>query len=122
MGNAQLNRRGKIALYCSDVSGAFDRVDSEILLDKLRAKGINRKMIPLIRSWLQTRRAKVIIGGKSSEEFALENMVFQGTVLGPSLWNVFVEDAHNAIAVSKFIEIIQTHKFIYFPKLCNCKL
>ena len=98
---AQINRRGKIALYASDVAGAFDRVDSSILLDKLEAKGLNGKLRRLIISWLQTRRATIIIGGSCSVEFALQNMVFQGTVLGPCLWNAFFEDARTAINTSK---------------------
>ena len=50
---AQFNRRGKIIVYLSDVSGAFDRVDTEKLMAKLRAKGINGKLLRLIESWLQ---------------------------------------------------------------------
>ena len=50
---AQLNRRGRIALYASDVSRSFDRVDCNILLAKLKAKGVNGKIRRLIASWLQ---------------------------------------------------------------------
>jgi hypothetical protein len=83
----------KIALYCSDVSGAFDRVQLERLEAKLKAKKIHATIIDVLVSWLRKRRAKVVVGGEASEEFDLENMVFQGTVLGPPLWNIFYEDA-----------------------------
>ena len=36
-----LNRRGKIAVHCSEVAGAFDRVDSGILAEKLRIAGVH---------------------------------------------------------------------------------
>ena len=62
---AQLNRRGKVAVYCSDVSGAFDRVETKRLLEKLKAKGVNRKLRRLISSWLEERRARIMIGGDS---------------------------------------------------------
>ena len=81
----QINRRGKVALYASDVAGAFDRVDSSILSEKLKSKGVNAKLRRLIMSWLQARRAKVIICGSCSEEFLLQHIVFQNTALGPSL-------------------------------------
>ena len=56
--------------------------------------------------WLQRRRAMVIVGGESSDEFSLENMVFQGTVLGPPLWNIFYEDAKDAIREIMFEESV----------------
>ena len=36
----------------------------------------------------------------------LRNMVFQGTVLGPTLWNLFYEDARRAIQEAGFVEIV----------------
>ena len=81
-------------------------MDSTILLDKLKATGVNGKIRRLIASWLKTRRAKIIVGGAFSEEFLVENMVFQSTVLGPSLWNACFEDARGAIIIAKFIEIV----------------
>ena len=47
----------------------------------------------VIALWLRNRRAKVVVGGEASEEFELANMVVQGTVWGPPLWNLFYEDA-----------------------------
>ena len=47
-----LNRRKKVAVYCSDVSGAFDRVRAERLLEKLRCKGVHPTMVALTESWL----------------------------------------------------------------------
>ena len=101
-----ISDRQEISVFCSDVSGAFDRVDSKRLMAKLRAKGVNTKLLRLIESWLRERRAKVIVGGEFSKEFALLNMVFQGTVLGPSLWNAFFEDARTPINAERFIEIV----------------
>lgn len=87
----------KIAVYCSDVSGAFDRVDLERMTEKLKAKKLHPKISSVMVSWQRKRKAKVIVGGESSEEFTLENMVFQGIVFGPDLWNLFYEDARRAI-------------------------
>jgi hypothetical protein len=92
-----LAKRRKVAIYCSDVSGAFDRVRLERLAAKLKAKKIHPKIIDVLVSWLRNRRARVVVGGETSEEIILENMVFQGTVFGPDLWNIFYEDAREAI-------------------------
>ena len=82
----------KIGVYLSDISGAFDRVESEMLLEKLKAAGLNEDTLLFLESYLQPRRATVLVTGAKSEERVLENSVFQGTRLGPPLWNVFFQD------------------------------
>ena len=77
------SRKSSFALYMSDVSGAFDRVSSKRLIQKLRAKGAPNDLLKLLSSWLRQRVAEVIVGGMSSMQMFLKNMVFQGTVWGP---------------------------------------
>ena len=48
----------------------------------------------------------MVVGGTFSNEFDLINQVFQGTVLGPMLWNLFFEDAALPIRRSGFKEIV----------------
>jgi hypothetical protein len=96
----------KVAVYCSDVSGAFDRVRVRRLLEKLKAKNLHPDMIAVVESWLRDRRAHVVVGGQKSDGFTLKDMVFQGTVWGPSLWNTFYEDARRAIKEWFFKEIV----------------
>ena len=99
-----LNERKKIAVYCSDVSGAFDRVDIRRMEATLRAHGIHETLVRLFVSWLQTRHARVVVEGSSSAEMPLSNMVFQGTVFGPVLWNLFYADSREAISAAGFEE------------------
>ena len=88
-----LRRGRKVGVYLSDVSGAFDRVSTERLMRKLEHKGMGRKMVRVIRAWLQKRRAVVVVAGQKSRAMTLKNMFFQGTVSGPPLWNEFSADA-----------------------------
>jgi hypothetical protein len=88
------------------VSGAFDKVSREWLLEKLAAKRIHPKLIKLIGSWLEPRQATVVVGGAKSNTFRIQDMVFQGTVLGPQLWNLFFEDAAAAINEYFYEEVI----------------
>jgi hypothetical protein len=96
----------KIGVYCSDVSGAFDRVRMKRLAAKLRQKGIHPKIVAVLISWLKERFARIVVGGASSKEMGLSNMVFQGTVTGPVLWNLFFEDARHAINECFFTEVV----------------
>ena len=82
----------KTGLYCSDVSGAFDKVETGRLLQKLKAAGLNETLLTFLKDYLSARCALVLVGGAQSKEFVLENTVFQGTVLGPGLWNAFFKD------------------------------
>ena len=96
----------KFCLYCSDVSGAFDRVKAERLVAKLQQKGVPEKWVKLFRSWLRARKATVIVGGEHSLAILLRDMVYQGTVWGPVLWNCFYEDARRPIRDAGFTESV----------------
>ncbi len=87
----------KVAIYLSDISGAFDKVDREILVMYLRNAGVTEALCDFLCDYLATRSAVVIVQGKHSRPFAIANQVFQGTVLGPPLWNVFFKDVDTPI-------------------------
>ena len=82
----------KIAAYLSDITGAFDRVFKDFLLAKLYAAGMGTQYLNFLDSYLQPRQGKVIVEGVASDIFEIADTVFQGTVLGPCLWNVFFSD------------------------------
>ena len=54
----------RIAVYCSDMSGAFDRVKVERLIAKLRQKRIHPDVITVLASWLRRRTARVVVKGR----------------------------------------------------------
>ena len=60
----------------------------------------------MLASWLRQRSAHVVVGGMQSDTIAMSNMVYQGTVLGPILWNVFFEDARKAIEERMYTEVV----------------
>jgi hypothetical protein len=82
----------KIAGYLGDITGAFDRVFKDYLLAKLQTAGVGANYLNFLNAYLQPRRAKVIVEGEASDDFEIANTVFQGTVLGPCLWNMFFSD------------------------------
>ncbi|XP_063596231.1 uncharacterized protein LOC134773084 [Penaeus indicus] len=75
-----------------DIAGAFDRVWHRGLLAKLQARGISSNLLRLFDNYLTGRTLKVVIGGQSSEKYPVEASVPQGSVLGPILWNIFIDD------------------------------
>ena len=80
---------------------------------KLRRKGLRGSLLLVLTSWLETRRAQVVVEGAKSQAAALKDQVFQGTVLGPPLWNVFFEDARHSVNKEGFSDI-------FFADDLNC--
>ena len=87
-------RRRKIGVFLSDISGAFDRVKTTKLLAKMRRLGICETLMAFFEDYLAPREAHVAVDGAQSFVFVLLNMIFQGTVFGPCLWNIFFADVH----------------------------
>ena len=100
------DRGKKFCLYCSDVSGAFDKVKAERLVEKLRKLKVPDDWTALFASWLRERKATVVVGGEHSAVVALRDMVFQGTVWGPLLWNCFYKDALQPVKDAGFTEAV----------------
>ena len=82
----------KVAAYLSDITGAFDRVFRDYMLAKLYNAGIGTKFLNFLASYLKPRKAVVVVEGIESDETEIADQVFQGTVLGPPLWNTFFAD------------------------------
>ena len=82
----------KIGAHLSDISGAFDKVYKEYLLGKLQSMGVAEVYMNFLHEYLAPRRARVAVEGALSESIQIMNSVFQGTVLGPPLWNAFFAD------------------------------
>ena len=82
----------KVGLYLSDISGAFDKVSVTVLLRYLRRSGISETLLNFFVDYLAPRSANVVVNGSQSDDLQLSDMVLQGTVLGPSLWNIFFKD------------------------------
>jgi len=97
-----LDNSFKVGIYLSDISGAFDRVERELLTDRLREVGLSDALVQFFHDYLAPRTATVVVQGRCSEPFVIDNEVFQGTVLGPPLWNVFFEPIDSTIRSSSF--------------------
>ena len=82
----------KVGGYLSDISGAFDRVFVRYMIAKLYVAGVGAKYLNFLEAYLAPRRGRVVVQGASSDDFVLDDMLFQGTVLGPCLWNTFFAD------------------------------
>ena len=89
--------RCPIKIYI-DLSKAFDILDHNILLSKLKFYGLDDKAINLLRSYLSNMDQFVQLDNIKSNHHLISRGIPQGSVIGPLLLNIVINDLTNATA------------------------
>ena len=80
-----------------DISKAFDKVWHEGLLYKLKTYGTEGQLLSLLASYLENREQRVVLNGQTSVWRKIKSGVPQGSVLGPRLFLIYVNDLPDGI-------------------------
>ena len=87
------------ACFFLDLRKAFDIVDHSILKMKLFHNGFRGKIYNYLASYISNRRQYVQVGNYKSEELIITKGVPQGSMIGPLLFNIFINDIVEAVGV-----------------------
>ena len=103
-------------VFC-DICKAFDRVWHKGLLYKLRCMGCSNRIFNWFASYLSKRRQRVVINGQSSDWVYILAGVPQGSILGPLLFLIYINDIvkHTGCYIRLFADDTSLYTIVNFP-------
>lgn len=111
-----LNIHGQIDVIFLDFAKAFDSVPRARLLLKARHYGIRHKLNEWLRDFLSDRWQRVVVNGTFSDWSNVSSGVPQGTVLGPVLFYLYINDLPTGI--SSEVRLFADDTFL-FRQICS---
>ena len=119
--SSMLDEGGGIDVVYLDFRKAFDSVPHERLLKKVKSYGIQGNLLCWIRSFLTGRKQRVIVNGGESSWLEVLSGIPQGSVLGPILFLLFIDDLPESVEGLVKIFADDTKVFTAVHEESDCK-
>ncbi|MDD9361315.1 MAG: reverse transcriptase family protein, partial [Anaplasma sp.] len=115
-------RRGQLDVIYFDLSKAFDVVDHNLLLKKLQRMGVRGSLLGWFSSYLDGRVNRVRVESAYSSLYNSSSGVPQGSILGPLLFTLFVNDVQSCLSYSSILQFADDMKiFRAIESVADCR-
>ena len=104
---------GEVHAMALDIAGAFDKVSHSGVLFKAERYGITGQLLSWITSYLQKRQLQVVVSGQCSTLQPITAGVPQGSILGPTLFLIYVNDCEQCIPPSVHLAVYADDTTVY---------
>ena len=113
----ELDKGQPVDVLYLDFAKAFDKVPHKRLIQKLKWYKLNIKLVKWIEAWLFERKQRVIVNGVPSDWIDVISSVVQGSVLGPILFTIYINDIDMCLQqyegfISKFADDTKLAKVV----------
>ena len=107
-----------------DISKAFDKVWHDGLIFKLQKNGVCGEILSLLKNYLSNRKQRVVLNGSSSSFHPIQSRVHQGSVLGPLLFLIYINDLEKCIKskVKFFADDTMLFSIVHDPSVSAAEL
>lgn len=112
-----VDKKSPVDIAVFDFSKAFDSVPHRLLLSKLADYGIHGNLLLWLSSFLQNRRQRVVLEGCPSNWLPVTSGVPQGSVLGPLLFLIYIDDI--GIGINSSVRLFADDLIMYSEVLNN---
>ena len=113
---AKLDNDNSVGAILMDPCKAFACIPHDLLISKLHAYGFDENSLVLIYSYLKRRKQSVRINNTYSSFLTILSAVPQGSVLGPNLFNVYINDLFLFIKQTTLHNYADDNTLTYFSK------